>query len=159
MIEWWYAHKPHFVGLLTGAVAGLATITPAAGFVPIYASVVIGIAAGVVCYSAILLKNRMRWDDALDVWGVHGVGGLLGIILLGVFASTAVNPNGGVGLIHGSAGFFAKQVAAGVGCSLYAFAFTFGMLKVINLITPVKVTEAEERNLDESLHGEMAYAG
>ncbi len=159
LIEWRHAHKPHFVGLLTGAVAGLATITPAAGFVPIYASVIIGIAAGGICYSAILLKNRMRWDDALDVWGVHGVGGLLGIILLGVFASTAVNPNGGVGLIHGSAGFFAKQVAAGVGCSLYAFAFTFGMLKVINLITPVKVTEAEERNLDESLHGEMAYAG
>jgi len=158
LIEWRHAKKPHFVGLLTGAVAGLATITPAAGFVPIYASVVIGIAAGVVCYCAILLKNRMRWDDALDVWGVHGVGGLLGIILLGVFASTAVNPSGAVGLIHGSGTFFLKQVVAGVGCSLYAFLFTYAMLKVINLITPVKVTEAEEQNLDESLHGEMAYA-
>ena len=158
LIEWRHSRKPHFVGLLTGAVAGLATITPAAGFVPIYASVIIGIGAGVVCYCAILLKNRMRWDDALDVWGVHGVGGLLGIILLGVFASTAVNPNGGVGLIHGSAAFFGKQVAAGVGCSLYAFAFTYVMLRVINLVTTVKVTEAEERNLDESLHGEMAYA-
>ena len=74
-VEWWYAKKPHFVGLLTGAVAGLATITPAAGYVPIYASVVIGIAAGVVCYYAIQLKNQLQWDDALDVWGVHGVGG------------------------------------------------------------------------------------
>jgi Amt family ammonium transporter len=157
-IEWRHSRKPHFVGLLTGAVAGLATITPAAGFVPIYASVIIGIAAGVVCYCAILLKNRMRWDDALDVWGVHGVGGLLGIILLGVFASTAVNPNGSVGLIHGSATFFGKQVVAGVGCSLYAFLFTYAMLKVIDLITPVKVTEADERHLDEALHGEMAYA-
>src|SRR6266705_1963943 len=83
-LEWWYAKKPHFVGLLTGAVAGLATITPAAGYVPIYASVVIGIAAGVVCYYAIQLKNRLHWDDALDVWGVHGMGGLLGIVLLGV---------------------------------------------------------------------------
>ena len=118
----------------------------------------IGIAAGVVCYCAILLKNRLQWDDALDVWGVHGVGGLLGIVLLGVFASTAVNPSGADGLIHGSGTFFLKQLAAGVGCSLYAFLFTYAMLKVINLITPVKVTEAEEQNLDESLHGEMAYA-
>src|SRR5947209_3044103 len=78
-VEWWYAKKPHFVGLLTGAVAGLATITPAAGYVPIYASVIIGIAAGIVCYYAIQLKNRLKWDDALDVWGVHGMGGLLGI--------------------------------------------------------------------------------
>jgi Amt family ammonium transporter len=77
-VEWWYAKKPHFVGLLTGAVAGLATITPAAGYVPIYASVVIGISAGVVCYYAIQLKNRLHWDDALDVWGVHGIGGLSG---------------------------------------------------------------------------------
>jgi Amt family ammonium transporter len=98
-VEWWYAKKPHFVGLLTGAVAGLATITPAAGFVPIYASVVIGIAAGVVCYYAIQLKNRMKWDDALDVWGVHGMGGLLGILLLGVFAGTAVNASGAQGLV------------------------------------------------------------
>ncbi|MEA2159379.1 MAG: ammonium transporter, Amt family, partial [Solirubrobacteraceae bacterium] len=86
-IEWWHGKKPHFVGLLTGAVAGLATITPAAGYVPIYASVLIGIAAGGVCYVAVLLKNRRQWDDALDVWGVHGIGGVLGILLLGVFAS------------------------------------------------------------------------
>ena len=96
-IEWRAARKPHFVGLLTGAVAGLACITPAAGYVPIYASVVIGIAAGLVCYSAIQLKNRLKWDDALDVWGVHGVGGLLGIVLLGVFGSLATNPAGGKG--------------------------------------------------------------
>jgi Amt family ammonium transporter len=157
-VEWWHAKKPHFVGLLTGAVAGLATITPAAGFVPIYASVVIGIAAGVVCYLAIQLKQRMRWDDALDVWGVHGVGGLLGIILLGVFASTATNPAGAQGLVHGTGTFFGKQVAAGVGCSVYAFLFTYVMLKVINLITRVRVTDAvEETGLDEHLHGETAY--
>ena len=138
-VEWWYAKKPHFVGLLTGAVAGLATITPAAGYVPIYASVVIGIAAGVVCYYAIQLKNRLNWDDALDVWGVHGIGGLLGIVLLGVFAGTAINPAGAQGLVHGSATFFGKQVAAGIGCSAYAFVFTYVMLKVIDLITPVRV--------------------
>jgi Amt family ammonium transporter len=156
-VEWWNAKKPHFVGLLTGAVAGLATITPAAGYVPIYASVVIGIAAGVVCYYAIQLKNKLHWDDALDVWGVHGVGGLLGIVLLGVFADTAINPAGGVGLVHGAGSFFGKQVAAGVGCSLYAFAFTYAMLKVIDLIVPVRVGEEAERGLDAAMHGESAY--
>jgi Amt family ammonium transporter len=156
-IEWWFAKKPHFVGLLTGAVAGLATITPAAGYVPIYASVVIGIAAGLVCYAAIQLKNRLKWDDALDVWGVHGVGGLLGIILLGVFGSLAVNPAGGVGLIHGHDSFFWKQLAAGVGCSLYAFLFTYAMLYVIDLVTKVRTGEEAERGLDEAMHGESAY--
>jgi len=156
-VEWRSARKPHFVGLLTGAVAGLATITPAAGFIPIYGSVIIGIVSGLVCYYAVALKNRLRWDDALDVWGVHGVGGLLGIILLGVFASTSVNPAGGVGLIHGSATFFGKQVAAGLGCSLYAFLFTWIMLKAIDRITPVRVGEEAEGGLDEAMHGENAY--
>jgi Amt family ammonium transporter len=156
-IEWRHAKKPHFVGLLTGAVAGLATITPAAGYVPIWAAVVIGIFAGAVCYLAVQLKNRRQWDDALDVWGVHGVGGSLGIVLLGVFGSTTINASGGSGLIHGTGSFFAKQVAAGIGASLYAFLFTYGMLKVIDRITPVRVQEDAERDLDESMHGESAY--
>ena len=156
-VEWRNARKPHFVGLLTGAVAGLATITPAAGYVPIYASVVIGIAAGLVCYYAVQLKNRLNWDDALDVWGVHGVGGFLGIVLLGVFGSLAVNPAGGAGLVHGTGAFFGKQVASAVGCSIYAFVFTYVMLKVIDLIAPVRVGEDAERGLDEFMHGENAY--
>jgi Amt family ammonium transporter len=156
-VEWWFAKKPHFVGLLTGAVAGLATITPAAGFVPIWASVVIGIAAGLVCYAAIQLKNAMKWDDALDVWGVHGVGGLLGIVLLGVFADRAVNAAGGTGLIHGAGSFFGKQVAAGFGCALYAFVFTYVALRAINLVTRVHVGEEAEKGLDASMHGESAY--
>jgi ammonium transporter, Amt family len=156
-IEWWNAKKPHFVGLLTGAVAGLATITPAAGYVPIWASVVIGTVSGVVCYYAIQLKNRLKWDDALDVWGVHGVGGFLGIILLGVFAGRAINPAGGVGLIHGSGAFFGKQVAIAAGGAAYAFVFTYVMLMVINVITPVRVGEEAEKGLDESMHGEIAY--
>ena len=157
-VEWRYAKKPHFVGLLTGAVAGLATITPAAGYVPIYASVVIGIAAGVVCYYAIQLKNHFHWDDALDVWGVHGMGGLLGIVLLGVFAGTAINPAGAQGLVHGSGTFFFKQLAAGAGCSAYAFLFTYVMLRVIDLVTPVRVGAEAEEGLDASMHGESAYA-
>jgi ammonium transporter, Amt family len=156
-VEWWNQKKPHFVGLLTGAVAGLATITPAAGYVSIDSAVIIGVASGVVCYYAITLKNRLQWDDALDVWGVHGVGGFLGIVLLGVFASKSINPNGATGLIHGSGTFFGKQLAAATGASAYAFAFTFVMLKAINLITPVRVGELDEEGLDEALHGETAY--
>src|SRR3954466_9123103 len=92
IIEWSLVKKPKFVGLLTGAVAGLATITPAAGYVSLPAAVIIGIASGAVCYMAVSLKNRLGWDDALDVWGVHGIGGCLGTVLLGLFASRAVNP-------------------------------------------------------------------
>lgn len=157
LLEWGSATKPHFLGVLSGAVAGLACVTPACGYVPIWASVVIGVAAGVVCYSAIGLKNRLQWDDALDVWGVHGVGGLLGIILLGTFGGTAVNPAGAQGLIHGGGGFFAKELAAGVGCAAYAFIFTYAMLRAINLITPVHVGAEEEQGLDAAELGEAAY--
>jgi Amt family ammonium transporter len=156
-MEWKTTKKPHFVSLLTGAIAGLACVTPAAGYVPIWAAAVIGIAAAVVCHSAIRLKNRLRWDDALDVWGVHGVGGLLGIVLLGAFAGTAINPAGAQGLIHGVGGFFAKEVAAGVGCAAYSFVFTYAMLRVIDLITPVHVGAEEEQGLDAAELGEAAY--
>ena len=105
-IEWVRSRKPKFVGLLTGAVAGLATITPAAGYVTPAAAVLIGIISGLVCYYAVALKNKLAWDDALDVWGVHGVGGTLGVVLLGVFASLAVNAAGGNGLLHGNVAFF-----------------------------------------------------
>ncbi len=149
--------KPKFTGFLTGAVAGLATITPCAGFVTANTAALIGTISGVVCYFAVSLKNRLKWDDALDVWGVHGVGGILGTILLGVFASKLVNPAGADGLLAGNASFLMKQTVAVVGASIYAFVFTYGMLIVINKITPVKVTEAEEAALDKELHGEEAY--
>jgi Amt family ammonium transporter len=158
LIEWAYGRQPKFVGLLTGAVAGLATITPAAGYVSPMTAVIIGIAAGVACYYAVALKNRMGWDDALDVWGVHGVGGFLGIVLLGVFASTLWNPNGANGLLAGNPAFLGKQITAAIVCSAWAFVFTYGMLWLINLITPVKVEpDSEEKGLDIALHGEEAY--
>ena len=158
VIEWSMAKKPKFVGLLTGAVAGLATITPAAGFVSLPSAVLIGIAAGIVCYLAVNLKNKMGWDDALDVWGVHGIGGCLGTILLGVFASKTMNPAGADGLMYGGGGFFAKQAIAVIAACVYAFVFTYIMLALINKITPVKVSQTDEdRGLDESIHGEKAY--
>ncbi|MEO8147641.1 MAG: ammonium transporter [Bacteroidia bacterium] len=158
IIEWSRARKPKFIGLLTGAVAGLATITPAAGYVSLNAAVIIGIASGIVCYLAVDLKNKMGWDDALDVWGVHGVGGVLGTILLGVFASKAINPDGADGLINGNTSFFMKQLIATAGAALYGFVFTYVMLIVINVVTKVRVEEhVEDAGLDEGIHGETAY--
>lgn len=159
VLAWIFEKKPKFVGLLTGAVAGLATITPAAGYVSTTSSVFIGIIAGGICYLAVSLKNRWKLDDALDVWGVHGVGGFIGVILLGIFANSAVNPASGVnGLLYGNVSFFLKQLAAVGISSVYAFGFTYGMLWLINKITPVKVTKDEEKTgLDEALHGETAY--
>jgi Amt family ammonium transporter len=159
-VGWWREKRPTFVGLLTGAVAGLATITPAAGYVSPVTAVIIGIVSGAVCYYAVALKNRLRLDDALDVWGLHGVGGFLGIVLLGVFATTAFNPAGTDGLLSGNLSFFLKQVAAVVMGSVWAFGFTYVMMCLIDRLTPVRVSVAAEvGGIDQALHGETANAG
>jgi ammonium transporter, Amt family len=158
VIEWSHARQPKFVGLLTGTVAGLATITPAAGYVSLTTAAVMGILAGLVCYYAVALKNRMGWDDALDVWGVHGVGGFLGIVLLGVFATTAWNPNGADGLLRGGAAFFGKECFAATLAAAWAFSFTYAMLWLINHVTLARVdAKAQALGLDVELHGEEAY--
>jgi Amt family ammonium transporter len=157
-MAWIFEKKPKFLGLLTGAVAGLATITPAAGYVSPSAALVIGFMAGMVCYAAIWFKNRMNWDDALDVWGVHGVGGILGSLAVGVFAWSSMNAASQDGLLHGNPGLLGIQAAAVVIAVVWAFAFTYGMLYIISKITPVRVGEAgEEAGLDVSEHGEKAY--
>ena len=156
-LEWTLVKKPKFVGLLTGAVAGLATITPAAAYVSPASAAIIGVLAGIICFGAVNLKNKLRWDDALDVWGVHGVGGALGIVMLGVLGNTAVNPAGADGLLYGGSAFFGKQVAAIAISSVYSLAFTWVMLWIIDRVTTVQTSEAEETTLDESLHGEAAY--
>jgi len=156
-IEWYQHKKPKFVGLLTGGVAGLATITPAAGYVSLDSAALIGICAGLVCFYAVALKNRLGWDDALDVWGVHGVGGLLGTVLLGVFASKAWNAGGVDGLLLGNSSFFFTQLAAVAISGIWAFAFTYGMLWLINRFTQVRVDPALEDNMDDAFHGEEAY--
>ena len=158
VIEWRREGHPKLVALLTGAIAGLATITPAAGFVGPGSAAIMGIAAGVICYSAVQLKERMRWDDALDVWAVHGIGGTIGIIMLGLFASLSVNPDGADGLINGGGAFFGKEVVAVLGAGLYALSITYAMLAVINRFSPVKTSQSdEETGVDEALHGETAY--
>ena len=158
MMAWIFEKKPKFLGLLTGAVAGLATITPAAGYVTPTSAVIIGCLAGVVCYFAISLRAKMQLDDALDVWGVHGVGGFLGILSLGLLADASVNPAGVNGLLLGNPVFFLKELAAVAVSSVYAFAMSYAMLWVINRVTLVKVTKQDEENgLDAALHGESAY--
>ena len=159
-LAWVLERKPKFVGLLTGAVAGLATITPAAGFVTPFHSMIIGIAAGVVCYGAVALKNKLNWDDALDVWGVHGVGGIIGVIMLGFFGSAAVNPMvvDSLAIAGGRGGFILTQTIVVAIVGLYCFLFTWAMLAAINMFVTVRVTkEEEETGLDASLHGELAY--
>jgi Amt family ammonium transporter len=160
ILAWIFEKKPKFVGLLTGSIAGLAAVTPAAGYVSPGSAVLIGIAASVVCYFAINLKNHLHWDDALDVWGVHGVGGCFGVICLGLLAYPVWNPdpNAPVGLLHGNPHFFFMETAAVVGTAIYAFLFTYAMLWLINKFTPVHVSvHDEEQGLDEALHGELAY--
>ena len=158
LMDWVTSRKPKFLGLLTGAVAGLATITPAAGYVSPATACLIGLLAGVICFYAVALKNKLGWDDALDVWGVHGVGGFIGIIFCGIFATTAFNPAGVDGLLRGNSVFFLKECAAVLLSSVWAFAVSYGMLWLINLVTKVRVADAtEEVGLDEGMHGEAAY--
>ena len=158
IIETFKTGKPKFLGLLTGAVAGLATITPAAGYVSLPIAALIGFLAGTISFFAVELKNKLGWDDALDVWGVHGVGGTIGVIFLGLFASKAINPAGANGLFFGDSSFFIKEVIAVIGASIYAFLFTYVMLFAINLVTKVKVSEEEQKiGVDKALFDEDAY--
>lgn len=155
-LTWWRENRPSVTGAMTGAVAGLATVTPAAGFVPPWAAIVIGLLAAICCYAAIQFRMRRDWDDALDVWGVHGVGGALGTILTGVFAFAAIN--GVNGLFAGNPRQLGIQTLGVVIAAIYAFVVTFVILKLIGLVVPVRVSEAiEAQGLDEVLHGEPAY--
>ena len=160
IIAWILEKKPKFVGLLTGAVAGLATITPAAGYITPMSAMIIGIVAGIVCYFAVSLKNKMNWDDALDVWGVHGVGGIIGVIMTGLFATSAVNPavlTNGL-FMGGGFSFFWLQTLTVVIVGICCFLISYVMLWAINLITPVRTDAGiETEGLDSFLHGELAY--
>lgn len=159
VIEWNAGKKkPTFIGLMTGAVAGLATITPAAGYVTIQSAALIGIVAGGGCYLAVKYKEKKNWDDALDVWGVHGMGGLIGTICLGLFATTSINPGGVDGLFYGGGiTFLLKQLAAILLAVVYSFSLTIFLLKGIDWLIPVKASAKEEKEgLDISYHGEVA---
>jgi Amt family ammonium transporter len=157
MMSWWLTKKPSVVGAAAGAVAGLVAITPASGFVDTMPAILIGMGAGTFCFLAIRLRERLGLDDALDVWGVHGVGGTWGALATGIFATAAVGGVGGV--IDGDAGQLVKQLVA-IGATWgYSFVVTFMILKVLDLVMGLRVSEEEElAGLDVSQHGERAYA-
>ncbi|MBA2448240.1 MAG: ammonium transporter [Chloroflexi bacterium] len=157
-VSWAHKGHPSVLGAAVGAVAGLVAITPAAGYVTPVASILIGLGAGVFCYLAVQLRERLRVDDALDVWGVHGIGGTWGAIATGLFATTAVNSAGADGLFAGNPAQLVTQIIA-VGASwIYCGVATFIILKVIDLVIGLRVPEQEEvLGLDLSQHGEPAY--
>ncbi|HXW68075.1 MAG TPA: ammonium transporter [Dissulfurispiraceae bacterium] len=156
--EWIHAGKPTVLGLASGAVAGLVTITPAAGFVNITGSIVIGIAAGVIPYCSVaFLKPKLGYDDALDAFGVHAVGGTIGALLTGIFADPAIN-DAGKGVLYGNPGQFMTQLIA-VGVTIaYTALTTFIIFTIIKAFVGIRVEVEEEiTGLDESQHGERAY--
>ena len=160
--EWLKSSKPTTLGAASGAVAGLVAITPAAGFVSPMSALVIGLVAGVACFYAVSLKFKFGYDDSLDVVGVHLVGGVIGSLLLGVFAQNSINAAGlgdGVeGLLFGGAGFFLKQVIAVVAVLVFSFVATFVLAKVVDALIGLRASEEQESNgLDITLHEERAY--
>ncbi|UUZ95075.1 ammonium transporter [Paenibacillus sp. P25] len=159
LMEWALRKKPTLVGGVTGGIAGLVAITPAAGYVSIMSSIAIGALASVVCYWALnVLKAKLQYDDSLDVFGVHGIGGIWGAIATGIFASKEVNPAGADGLIHGNPSQVVTQSIDVLVAVLLAAIGTFVILKAIALFVPLRVTEEQETTgLDISLHGEYAY--
>jgi Amt family ammonium transporter len=157
--EWGRNRVPTTVGAASGAVAGLVAVTPAAGYVATWAAVVIGFAAGLACYAAVSIKPRLGYDDSLDVVGVHMVGGICGALLLGLFATKAINPAGANGLFYGDPAQLGRQAVA-VGVTLaYSFVASLALLKVTDLVVGVRVDEREElTGLDLSQHAEAAYS-
>ena len=146
------------LGAASGAIAGLATVTPAAGFISPISAIIIGILAGILCYTAVSMKNRLGYDDSLDVVGIHGLGGLVGTLCLGIFASKLVNPGGADGLLAGNPAFFATEVFGVLIVLVYAFAVSFVLLKIINAVFSLRVSlEKEVQGLDLSQHSETAY--
>ena len=156
--EWIHRGKPTALGAASGAVAGLVAITPASGFIGPLPALLLGIFAGVVCYAAISLKPKLGYDDSLDVVGVHGVGGTLGALFTGFFASKLINAAGGDGLFFGNAGQVGIQALSVVSAWVYSFVVTFIILKILDATMGLRVSEEDESTgLDLSQHGEVGY--
>jgi len=159
VVEWLHRGKPTMFGAATGSIAGLATITPAAGFVGPFPALGIGIAAGIVCYIALNAKTKFGYDDSLDAFGVHGVGGTLGTLMAGLFASLAINAAGANGAFFGNTKQFFIQAGAVGLVALYSFVVSFVMLKVLDATIGLRIdAEHETEGLDISQHGEAGYA-
>jgi Amt family ammonium transporter len=159
LVEMIRIKKATMLGVASGLVAGLVVITPAAGFVSPMGAIALGAAAGLVCYGGVMLKGKFGYDDALDAFGVHGVGGALGAVLTGVFATTVLTADHKGGLLDGNVDIFVTQLI-GVGVTIaYSVAVTFAILKVLQATIGLRVeAETEYEGLDSALHGESGYA-
>jgi len=158
LMEWLKLGKPTTLGAASGAISGLATITPAAGFVGPNAAIAIGLIAGVVCFTAVNMKSRLGYDDSLDVVGIHGVGGAVGTLLLGIFASKAVNPGGVDGLLAGSSSQLVAQVMGVVVVGVYAFVVSWILVKILHSTMGMRLVEENEvQGMDYTEHSEAAY--
>ena len=158
LMEWIILGKPTTLGAASGAVAGLATITPAAGFVGPNAAIAIGVIAGVVCFTAVNMKSRLGYDDSLDVVGIHGVGGAVGTLLLGIFASKAVNPAGVDGLLAGSSTQLVSQLLGVAVVGVYAFVVSWILVKILHTTMGMRLEEENEvQGMDYTEHSEAAY--
>ncbi len=157
--EWKIQGKPTTLGAASGAIAGLVAITPGAGFVTPGSAIIIGLVAGVICYLAVLAKSKIGYDDALDVVGVHGVGGLWGALATGLFATLSVNSAGANGLFYGNPGLLATQAIDALTTITYSIIVTFIILKGIDIVIGLRVSEEEEvEGLDLSQHSEIGYS-
>jgi Amt family ammonium transporter len=164
-VEWLHKGKATVLGACTGAVAGLVAITPCAGYVIPLGAIAVGVLVTLVCYGAIMMKGRLGYDDSLDVFGVHGVGGITGALAVGLFATiemtAAAGINGGrgiAGLIEGSAGLLGMQALSVVAAGAYSFVVTFAILKLVDLAIGLRVTaDEEDMGLDLTQHGERGY--
>ena len=157
--EWIHRDKPTTLGAASGAVAGLVAVTPAAGFVGPMSAVIIGGLAGVICYWAVVTKSRLGYDDSLDVVGIHGVGGTWGALATGLFASTAVNPDGADGLLFGNAAQLWVQFLSVLATCVFAFVMTVIIVKILDWTIGLRVDEEDEvRGLDITQHSETGYS-
>jgi len=157
-VEWAHRGKPTTLGAASGCVAGLVAITPAAGFVGPMPAIAIGLAAGAICYGAVLLKWRLGYDDSLDCVGVHGAGGVTGALLTGVFASLAVNPGGANGLLLGNPGQLGVQALAVAVTAAYSFGVSYLILRLVDATLGLRVdVEEESTGLDLTQHSESGY--
>ena len=158
-VEWLYRGKPTVLGAASGAVAGLVAITPASGFVGPMSSLIIGAAAGGLCFAAVMLKSRLGYDDSLDAVGIHGIGGTWGALATGLFASKAINPGGADGLFFGNPGQLWIQFVAVLATWVLAFVGTLVILKIVDWTMGLRVSDEEEQlGLDLSQHDERAYS-
>ncbi len=161
LVSWLHLGRPSVLGLISGGVAGLAAVTPAAGYVDTRGAIIIGLAAGILCYCGILVRKRYKFDDALDVWGVHGIAGTMGMIAVGLFATNTINTaviNNGL-FYGGGFTLLTAQLIAVVVVWIFAFSITYVMLKLLSRLMPIRMTKEEERvGADIIQHGETAYS-